>query len=188
MSPLEICSNAVNGLSVVLAGRNNVHTWWTGIVGCILFGWLFFGQKLYADATLQFFFIATSAIGWFAWLRGDDGGPRPIRHTNVGHLVSFAAAAVVVALGYGWILHRFTDAWSPFWDSLVLTFSVLAQFLLMSRRIESWPGWILVNSISVPLFWARGLHLTSAIYAIFWVNAVVSFFHWRALMRNPAKS
>jgi nicotinamide mononucleotide transporter len=87
-------------------------------------------------------------------------------------------------MGYGWLLHRFTDAWSPFWDSMVLAFSVLAQLLLMSRRIETWAGWLIVNSISVPLFWSRGLHLTSAIYGIFWLNAVVSFVHWGRLMRN----
>jgi nicotinamide mononucleotide transporter len=188
MSPLEIGSNAVNGLSIFLAGRNSVHTWWTGIIGCVLFGLLFYGQKLHADATLQVFFIATSAIGWHAWLAGDDGAQRPIRRTPAGHLFVFATAAVAVAMGYGWLLHRFTDAWSPFWDSMVLAFSVLAQLLLMSRRIETWAGWLIVNSIAVPLFWSRGLHLTSAIYGIFWLNAVVSFVHWSRLMRNGKSS
>lgn len=184
MSPLEICANSVNGLSVLLAGRNSVHTWWTGIAGCLLFGALFYGQKLYADATLQMFFIATSVAGWRAWLRGEGGRQRPIRRTGTGLLASFTAAAVLVALGYGWLLHRFTDAWSPFWDSAVLAFSVLSQLLLMSRRIENWFGWFIVNSISVPLFWTRGLHLTSLIYAAFWVNAIVSGLHWRALMKT----
>jgi hypothetical protein len=35
-SPLEISANAVNALSILLAGRNSVHTWWTGIIGCAL--------------------------------------------------------------------------------------------------------------------------------------------------------
>ena len=32
-------------------------------------------------------------------------------------------------IGYGWVLKHFTTAWSPFIDSVVLTFSVLAQLL-----------------------------------------------------------
>jgi nicotinamide mononucleotide transporter len=183
MSGLEIAANTLNALSIVLAGRNSAHTWWTGILGCALFGWLFFSTKLYADATLQIFFIATSAVGWWAWLGGRKRAELPIARTGAAQLAAMVAAAVAVALVYGWMLHRFTDAWQPFADSLVLTGSVLAQLLLMARRLETWPCWLLVDSIAVPLFWARGLHVTSALYAAFWLNALVSFFHWRRLMR-----
>jgi hypothetical protein len=33
---LEILANLMVTLSIVLAGRNSIHTWWTGIVGCAL--------------------------------------------------------------------------------------------------------------------------------------------------------
>jgi nicotinamide mononucleotide transporter len=184
MTRLEVAANAVNALSILLAGRNSAHTWWTGIAGCALFGWVFVDAKLYADATLQVFFIGTSAVGWWAWLRGASGTELPIRATPRLQIAAMLAGAVLVALGYGWVLHRFTDAWQPFADSLVLTGSVLAQLLLMARRVETWPCWLAVNTVSVPLFWARGLHLTSALYALFWINAAVSLVHWRRLMRE----
>lgn len=182
MRGLEILANAVNALSILLAGRNSVHTWWTGIVGCVLFGWLFFDAKLYADTTLQLFFVGTSIAGWRIWLRGNAGTEQPIRTTSWSGLGAAITAALVVALGYGWLLHRFTDAWSPFLDSLVLTSSVLAQLLLMSRRFESWPCWLFVNTLSVPLYFSRGLYVTSALYCLFWVNALVSILHWRRLL------
>ncbi|HWM88206.1 MAG TPA: nicotinamide riboside transporter PnuC [Kofleriaceae bacterium] len=183
MSRLELAANALGALSILLAGRNSAHTWWTGILGCALFGLVFFEVRLYADATLQGFFIATSAAGWWAWLRGASGAELPVRATPPRLLAAMAAAAVLVALAYGWVLHRFTDAWQPFVDSLVLTGSVLAQLLLMARRVETWPCWLLVNTLSVPLFWSRGLHLTAALYACYWVNALVSMVHWRRLAR-----
>lgn len=186
MRPLEIVANLVNAVSIVLAGRNSVQTWWTGIVGCLLFGWLFFEAKLYADVTLQVFFIATSIVGWRAWLAGSSGDALPIRRTPVSTFAAMVAAAILVALGYGWLLHRFTDAWSPFVDSLVLTSSVVAQLLLMFRRFETWPCWLFVNTLAVPLFWQRGLHLTSVLYAGFWLNALVSIVHWRRLLAAQA--
>ena len=64
MNLLEIAANAFNAASIFLAARNSVHVWWTSIVGCTLFAWVFFGAKLYADVTLQGFFIVASAIGW----------------------------------------------------------------------------------------------------------------------------
>ena len=183
MTPLEITANLVTALCIILAGRNNVHTWWTGIVGCILFGWLFYGSQLYADATLQIFFVGTGIIGWRRWVHGHDGGSMPIRRTHARALLLMAAAGLLVAAGYGWLLHRFTNAFAPVPDSLVLVFSVIAQLLLMDRRLESWHGWLIVNTISVPLYFHRGLYLTAGFYTVFWVNALVSLLHWRRLMK-----
>ena len=90
-----------------------------------------------------------------------------------------------MAIGYGSLLHRFTDAYAPFLDSLVLAFSVLGQFLLMGRRYESWWCWLLVNTIAVPLYLSRGLHVTAVLYAAFWVNAVVALARWRRFVKAP---
>lgn len=53
MTGLEIAANAVMAASILLAARNSVHTWWTGIIGCSLFGFLFWHTRLYADVLLQ---------------------------------------------------------------------------------------------------------------------------------------
>jgi nicotinamide mononucleotide transporter len=79
------------------------------------------------------------------------------------------------------MLYRWTDAYAPFIDSLVLTFSVIAQLLLMRRRAESWWAWLLVNSIAVPLYVSRNLYVTAALYSAFWINAVVGLIRWRRL-------
>ncbi len=69
-SPLELGANVFNLLSVWFSSRNNVHTWWSGIVGCALYGILFADVRLYADVTLQLFFIASCVVGWWNWKRG----------------------------------------------------------------------------------------------------------------------
>jgi len=180
---LEIAANVLNALSILLAALNSVHTWWTGIIGCVLFLIVFFNAKLYADVTLQTFFIVTSAIGWWTWLRGKQGEPLPVRRTRTLIIGCLLAAGALVAAGYGWLLHRFTDAYAPFLDSVVLAFSVLGQFLLMGRRYESWWCWLLVNTIAVPLYISRGLQVTAVLYAAFWINAIVALFRWKRLLK-----
>lgn len=181
-SPLEITANLINAASIVLAGLNKVHTWWVGILGCLLFGWLFYQSQLYADALLQSFFIVTSAIGWRQWT-GSRTRPAPeIHHAAPKHILVWAVCGLAVAAGYGWLLHRFTDAYAPFADSLVLAFSVIAQLLLMRRCYEAWWGWLMVNSVAVPLFFSRGLYVTALLYAAFWINALIALVRWRKLM------
>ncbi len=183
MTPAEIAANACNTISILLAGRNSVHTWWTGIIGCAFFGWVFFSAKLYADSALQVFFIASSISGWWNWRRRADASELPIRRTPPGLLVALGIAGVAVTAGYGVMLLRFTDAVTPVPDSAVLAFSVIGQFLLMGRRIETWWCWLVVNTIAVPLFGSRGLWLTAVLYAGYWVNAVVSLRSWRHRMK-----
>jgi len=188
ISGWEISANALNTISVLLAGRNSSYTWITGIVGCLLFVYVYFGAKLYADVTLQIFFIVTSIVGWRNWLHSSTGTQLPIQRSSSSLIIAVVLMGASVTLGYGWLLHRFTDAFAPFLDSIILAFSVIAQFLLMGRRIETWYCWLLVNSIAVPLYCRRGLFLTALLYAAFWINAIVSLFHWRKLMKMSQES
>lgn len=179
MTVLEIAANVFATVSIALAGRNSVHTWWTGILGCALFAWLFFETQLYADVTLQLAFIVTSAAGWRWWARGAQGGPAPITHAPGAQLALLGAVSIAAALGYGALLHHFTDAYAPFIDSFVLTLSLLAQLLLVRRQSETWPVWIAVNTFAVPLYASRGLTLTAILYAAYWCNAWYGWWRWR---------
>jgi nicotinamide mononucleotide transporter len=181
MNLFEVAANAFNAASIFLAARNSVHVWWTSIVGCTLFAWVFFGTKLYADVTLQGFFIVASVIGWWRWLHGAAGEELPVRYSPRSLIVWATFAGAVVAVSYGWLLYRFTDAYAPFLDSIVLAFSVVGQLLLVARRVENWWFWLLVNTIAVPLYFSRGLYVTSALYVAFWVNAIVALIKWRHL-------
>lgn len=177
---LEITANMVNLTAIVLATRNSIHTWWTGIFGCVLFAWLFFNSQLYADVTLQLFFIITSAMGWWHWLhhRGQYQ-PRPITRCAPRELIVSVPLGIVAAMSYGGLLHHFTDAYAPFIDSAVLALSVAGQILLMRRKLETWVFWFLANTFAVLLFTSRELWVTAFFYTLFWFNAPIGFIRWR---------
>jgi len=171
-------------VSIVLAGRNSVHSWWLGMLGSGLFALLFYDVDLFADVALQLFFIVTCAIGWLQWVRGASGQPLPITRASWSALGWMVPTGIAATLLYGYMLHLLTSAYSPFIDSSVLVFSLIAQFLLMGRRIDNWAFWLLVNAIAVPLYASRGLYLTAVLSAFYFVNALVSWYWWRVQMRR----
>lgn len=181
-SLLEIGANLVTTVSILLAGRNSIHTWWTAIVGCILFAVLFYDARLYADVALQIFFLVTSVTGWWAWMHGNRGAPLSITRSKTRLLLIVVLAGALTTAAYGALLFHFTDAFAPYIDSAVLVFSVIAQFLLMRRKLETWLFWLIVNTISIPLFASRDLYLTAGLYSVYWVNALFSWFVWRGRM------
>jgi len=176
---VEILANVFITVSILLAARNSVQTWWTGIIGCGLFAWVFADAKLYADSVLQIFFIFASIGGWWNWSRRrSDKFELPIRRTSRSNLLILGVAGALVTAVYSTVLQKFTDAAAPIPDSVVLAFSVLGQFLLMGRRVETWWCWLIVNTVAVPLFASRGLYITSGLYAAYWINAVVALRSW----------
>ena len=184
-SYLEWAANILTALCIYLAGRNKVLTWPVGIIATCLFGVLFYKAGLFADSLLQVFFIATGIIGWVGWKNNKIVEEIPT-HIDVKKFVLYSVIAIIVAIAYGYfLLYRVADtfdAYVPFVDSLILTLSILGQLLLMRKKIETWMVWIVVNIISVPLYFSRDLYLTSFMYSLFLINAVVSYFYWKKLM------
>ncbi len=178
MIALEIAANGFVALGILLAARNSIHSWWLGIIGCSLFAILFWRTQLYADVTLQGFFIASSVVGWWQWLKHGDQPALPITHSSWPVVIGAALAALIVTAGYGLLLHRYTDAYAPFWDSAVLAGSVIGQLLLIRRKVANWGFWLAVNSIAVPLYASRGLWLTAVLYAVYWINALIALRRW----------
>jgi len=182
-TPLEIAANVMTAICIFLAGRNSIHTWWTGIVSALLYGVMFFNVQLYADATLQGFFIVTGVLGWMAW-KTRSNAVLPVSNVNPKQGALYISAALIVGAIYASILHKYTDAYAPWIDSTVLVLSVVAQILLMRKQIETWMVWFVVNTLCVPLFWSRELYLTSIMYGFFWVNAIVSYIHWKNIQKE----
>ena len=145
---------------------------------------MFYDVKLYADVTLQVFFIITSVWGWWNWVHGETKDEElKITRISLLKLLLFTLISIAVTFGYGYLLFRLTDASYPFTDSIILVFSVLAQLLLMERKLENWVFWILVDAVAVPLYASKELYLTAFIYFVFFVNAIWGLFHWLKLYR-----
>jgi nicotinamide mononucleotide transporter len=149
-----------------------------------LYFFVFWNAKLYSDALLQVFFFVIQLYGWWAWVHA--------RHVDQGVAVGWmpwrqrtpwlAATSVAVVL-WGTGMARYTDAAAPFVDATTAGLSITAQCLQSLRRVESWILWITVDVIAIGLFAWRDLFVTSALYGLFLVLAVVGLFEWRRKAR-----
>lgn len=185
-TPLEAWANFFTVLSIWYAGRNSTLTWSTGIVAAILFGVLFYQVPLYADTQLQVFFVVTSVLGWYNW-RKIGTTTKAITRSSPALLIKYFMLAAVAVVVYGAVLHYYTNDFKPWADVSILVGSVFATFLLMARKVENWPVWIVVNTISVPTYWAAELYLTSALYAVFFVHAFYGWYCWTRELKAGAQ-
>lgn len=178
---IEVIGFVTGGICVWLVAQQNIWNWPVGILNNIAFLILFFGVGLYADAVLQIIFAVIAIYGWYRWTHGRKNGsgtlvvtysPWSERIVVLG-LTALLTGAVITGLVYG------TDSEVPVWDALILTLSLAATYYQAKKRIDSWWVWITVDLISIPLYFERGLLLTSILYFIFLCICVKGLLGWR---------
>jgi len=180
MTLYEIVGVFFGLLSVWLAVKQSIRCWPTGIVSVAAFALLFFEIKLYADLLLQIFFLVTSIAGWYFWLHG--GRVRTELPITTLPRTQIALLGVCLALSIylvGYIFSSYTDAHIPFWDAAASGMSVLAQILLMRKKLENWYLWIAVDILSVGIYLYKQVYLTAGLYVIFLALAIGGLLEWR---------
>lgn len=180
MNPVEAVAVAFGVAAVWLTIRERPSCWPVGLVNVLLFAVLFWRSRLYGAAGLQVVYAALAVYGWHAWRHGgaNHGVLRVSRAPRVAlWFLGVAAAAVAGVLGLG--LARYTDAALPLSDAATTSFSLAAQALQTRKWIENWVVWLAVDAVYVAMYISQALYLTAALYAAFFVLAILGLRAWR---------
>ncbi len=189
MSIGEIIGTVLGVIGVWLMIRQNIWGWPVGLVQVAVYAWVFYEAKLYSDTILQVLFFALQAYGWGHWKSGGKDGSLgqlalPVSRLSGPVIAGWIALGTGLTVGWGWFMHRTTDAALPWWDAFILVFSLIAQWLQARKNIECWPGWLLVNTVALGVYWAKDLQLTSGLYLVFWAMSLWGWREWRQSMNK----
>jgi nicotinamide mononucleotide transporter len=182
---IEAAGFVITVASIWLATRENVWYYPTGIVSVLLYGWIYYDAKLYAESALQLVWLALMLYGWYQWLYGGaDRRELPITRTPRGVYWFVAAAGVALTAIIVVMQRRYTDNPVPFVDSTITAFSILAQWMTARKYLENWLLWIAINIIAVPLYITRELWFTAALYAILLIVGIDGYRKWRRTLTH----
>ncbi len=67
---IEIFGAVTGILYVFLEIRQTIWLWPVGIITSAVYIWVFFSGKLYADMSLQGYYLVISILGWYWWVKG----------------------------------------------------------------------------------------------------------------------
>ncbi len=176
---LEWTAATLGVINIALLIWRSVLNYPFGIAMVALYIFVFWEERLYAEAGLQVFFILAQAYGWWAWLKvGDEENRVPVRWLDNFSRLVWVVATAAISLNLGWGMHRFTDATMPYADSAIAGASVAAQLLLAFRRIENWVLWVLIDIGSIALYINRGLYPTAGLYGGMLVMSLIGLREW----------
>ena len=146
-----------------------------GIVSVVSLLALFYQQSLFSSMTLQIYLIPTLVIGWYMW--GKDKATKPVEFVKPS--VWFVYLVLTGIVGFiSMQVNTYFGGVNALWDTVILVLSILAQFLLDRKKMENWLIWIVVDIISVFVYWNGGLQILAIQMGLFGLNAVWGLYEW----------
>jgi nicotinamide mononucleotide transporter len=207
---IEIFGAITGIIYVFLEIRQTIWLWPVGIITSAVYIWIFFSGKLYADMSLQVYYLIVSILGWYWWaqgtgLRAEAPGHREKERKGEGekgrisevHVDSLSVTRLKLRTGImltivfsllffvlHWLLGHFTNSPVPGWDSFITSLSIIATWMLARKIYEHWFLWIVVNSAAIVLFLTRGLYPTVVLYTVYGIMSFAGLAAWRSTIKS----
>ena len=179
-SYLEIIAVIFGLLSVWFAKKENILVFPIGIVSVLIYVYICFYAKLYADMGINFVYFVMSIYGWYMWSRKDEKKKvLPISFCSVKEHIINIVMFVFFFIVLSYVLKNYTDSNVPIWDSLTTAIFIVGMWLMALKKIENWIAWIIGDIISIPLYFYKGLVFTSLQFTIFLIIAVLGYIEWK---------
>lgn len=189
ISFLELTGTVFGIAGVWLTVKENSWCFPTGLVNVSLYAWLFFESRLYADALLQVVYIVLLIYGWVEWTHGEKKESHlSVTRTSRKVSVLLFITVILATLGIGTFFRSQTNASLPYIDSLTTSMSLVAQWMVARKKIENWLVWIVADVIYVSMYIYKHLYLTSLLYFIFIILAIIGWQQWKKELRDEVST
>lgn len=168
--------------SVLLSQKNNVHVFTTGMISTAIFVYLLFVWNLIGDMMINAYYFIMSIYGIIIWgsKKGKDN-LNPISRTTrkeqlICLIIFFTTIPFIVSIYH--YFGKWTD-WTAYVDTFTTAIFFVGMWLMAKRKIENWILWIVGDIISIPLYFYKGLTLTSIQYLVFTIMAFYGYKAWK---------
>jgi len=169
---------------LILAIRQNIWCWFCAAISTAMYVYLFARANLYMESLLNVFYFGMAIYGWTVWRSGETDGELPVSVWPLQVHVYAVSGIIFLAAASGFLLAIFTDAAYPYIDSATTFAAVWATFLVARKMLENWWYWLVIDVVSVFIYWTRGLEATAVLFVVYVVLIPIGLFAWTRSWRQ----
>lgn len=178
----------ISGITSVWYSRQeNVWVYPLGLINTIIYTWISFEAHLPGKALVNFYYTAMSIYGWYCWLQRNEKNEKKlqVRFSTATYwkvqLTFFAVCYGVLYLSLVYLKQNFFEGAIPWADPLASAAAFTGMWLMTQKKVESWYWWLLTNITAIPLYYTKGLALTSLYYLVLTLLAIDGLIKWKKL-------
>ena len=179
---IEIIAVLCSITYVVLAAKQNIWCWAFAVISVTLYIYLCLSIQLFAETGLQMFYLFMAIYGYYNWSKSND--KFSIQQWSITKHLTLMLFGAISTFLIGYYFTSYTNAKIPIVDSFTTVFSVIATYMITKKVLENWLYWIVIDVVSVYLYFSRELHLTSLLFMIYSIIAVFGYFAWLKKLRS----
>jgi nicotinamide mononucleotide transporter len=184
---LEITGVALGLLSVVYAKKNSVLVYPTGMASTAIFVYILMKWSLLGDMLINAYYFMMSIYGWYYWSQKKEAiYIHRVDFTNARER-QISVVLFFLSLGFIFGVYQVFDRWNnwtAYIDTLTTAIFFVGMWLMARRKVENWIFWIVGDLISIPLYFVKGLTLTSLQYLIFTIIAIFGYRAWKKILNK----
>ncbi len=185
---------AIAGLVYLYFSINQlIWLWPLGLVTSVLYIFVFFKARFYADMSLQFYYVFISIYGWIHWLKvakrnevrsgneneNENENELVVRSIGLNYYVILILITFILTFAIGMFLSRFTDSPLPFWDAFTTSGSIVATWMLARKILENWIFWIVIDFTAMGTYIYKGLYPTVLLFLVYTLLAFIGYRQWK---------
>jgi nicotinamide mononucleotide transporter len=183
---IEIIAAALAVAYVLLAIPQRLECWIAAFVSSCLYVWVLFQARLYMESALNAFYAGMAIYGFRQWRQGSGGAALAVCRWPLARHTAGLVGVCVLSVISSYFLRRFTPAAWPFVDSMVTWSSVFATFLVARKVYENWHWWLMIDAVSLCLYFTRRLYLTTLLFGLYLILIVIGMRQWRRTLPPAA--
>ena len=175
-SGIEFVAVFFSILYVILAAKESIWCWGAAAISVSLYIYICFFAQLYPETGLQVFYLFMAFYGYYHWNKKEQS--LQISEWSISkHLFILIVGAILTFL-MGFYFATYTNAKMPIVDSFTTVFSLFATYMVVKKILGNWLYWIVIDTVSVYLYFSRDLHLTSLLFMAYTIIAIFGYFAW----------
>ena len=159
---------------VLLAAKQNIWCWIFAAISTILYIYICFSAQLFAETGLQFFYLFMAGYGYYNWNKSDH--KKIVIQWKINNHIYLIICASSLAFLIGFLLKTYTEATMPIIDSFTTVFAIITTYMVAKKVLENWLYWIIIDSVSVYLYFNKDLYLTSLLFILYTIIAIFGYF------------
>jgi len=182
---LELLGMASGLACVWLLIRQNVLTFPIGAAYALISVAVMARNGLYADVLLNAYYVVVNVYGWWYWNVREEEQGAVLAVTRIPRttLLLLIPVAIVAFLALFFVISSFSGAQLVPLNSLTTVLSFIAMWMSARKYLENWSLWLIVNVLSVLMFFLQGIWPYFFLYAVYLVMAVQGYRAWSKSMQ-----
>lgn len=172
-------------VSVWYSRQESVWVYPTGLINTILYTWLSIRYHLPGEGAVNCYYTLMSLYGWYEWSRRNEKKEIILKITYSSaafwktQLLFFAGCYTLLYFSLIYLKDNFFSGAIPWADALASAAAFTGMWLMTRKKVESWYWWMLTNATAIPLYYVKGLTLTSLYYVVLALLAVSGWKEWQ---------